>query len=216
MDKVKINEIIKNTSINIPIYIFRLYKTFNLTLEEFLVLMYLYNKNGELYDPEKISIDLNMDLMEIMEIISSIQDKGLITLDVSKSDGGIIEEKINIDKFYEKIAISLMDNLGKETHDENILELIEQEFNRKLSPMESEYVKSWQNENYSDELIKEALKEASLYGVNNLRYIDKILFDWNKKGFKTKQDVINNRHLEEKEEIEEISYNNYNWLDDDE
>ena len=109
-----------------------------------------------------------------------------------------------------------MDNLGKETHDENILELIEQEFNRKLSPMESEYVKSWQNENYSDELIKEALKEASLYGVNNLRYIDKILFDWNKKGFKTKQDVINNRHLEEKEEIEEISYNNYNWLDDDE
>ena len=38
---------------------------------------------------------------------------------------------------------------------------------------------------YKD-LIKEALKEAILSGVPNFKYIDKIVYEWNKNGIKKK------------------------------
>ena len=67
-------------------------------------------------------------------------------------------------------------------------------------------------------LIKGALKEAIYNGVRNFRYIDKIIYEWQKKGFKSMDDV--NKHLRNedkplpKEKEEELF--DYNWLDDDE
>ena len=66
----------------------------------------------------------------------------------------------------------------------------------------------------SEELILGALKEATYNGVNNLRYIDKIIYEWNKKGFKNMEDVNNhlrNRNTSDKS-VKEIS--DYNWLDE--
>ena len=47
--------------------------------------------------------------------------------------------------------------------------------------------------NISEDLIKEAVKEAVLNGVSNLKYIDKILYEWGKTGIKTVRDVEDNR-----------------------
>ena len=71
----------------------------------------------------------------------------------------------------------------------SIYDKIQQEFGRILSPMEYEIIGAWIDGATSEELITEALKEAVYNGVNNLRYIDKILYDWGKKGYKTKEDV---------------------------
>ena len=62
----------------------------------------------------------------------------------------------------------------------------------------------------------EAVKEASLNGVSSVRYIDKILYDWDKKGLKTKEDVeamISNRRKETSEPVEVFDYD---WFDEDE
>ena len=82
--------------------------------------------------------------------------------------------------------------------------------------MEYEIINAWLEHNYSEELIIGALKEAVYNGVRNLRYIDKILYEWNKKGFKTMNDV--NNHLEKREirEKEDSELFDYNWLDDEE
>jgi len=212
MNKVKLNTLIKDGNIVIPLYIFKLYKKFNLTLDEFIILMYLYNKNGLVFDPEKISEDMNMDIMEVMGYVSVLTDKGIINLDVRKNEKGVLEEKINLDKFIEKISLSLINefNEPEKKEEKNIYKMIETEFNRKLSPLECEVVREWQDNNYSDELIKEALKEASINGVSNLRYIDKILFEWDKQGIKVPSDIKKSKEIEEQIEIY-----NCNWLDDD-
>lgn len=211
MNKVKLNDIVKDGNIVIPLYLFKLYKEYNLTLEEFVMLMYLYNKNGSIFDPTIIASDLNIDLMEVMGYVSVLTDKGFITLDVNKSEGGIIEEKINLNNFYEKISLSLINQFNtKEESDQSIYKVIELEFNRKLTPMECDVIKEWQDNNYSDELIKEAVKEASLNGVSSLRYIDKILFEWNKRGVKSKDDLKNNQEVKSNVEIF-----NCDWLDED-
>ena len=59
--------------------------------------------------------------------------------------------------------------------------------------------------------IKEALKEAILSGVSNIRYIDKILFEWNKKGYKKREDIVK-KSFKENDEIEELY--DYDWLNE--
>ena len=84
--------------------------------------------------------------------------------------------------------------------------------------MEYEIIKAWLDNNMSEELITEALKEATFNGVSNLRYIDKILYEWEKRGIKTKEDVLQNkmkhRRSQETETVAEIF--DYDWFDDDE
>jgi DNA replication protein len=103
--------------------------------------------------------------------------------------------------------------------------MLEKEIGKQLSPIEIEIVKAWKEVNYSDEIIKEAIKEAVMNGVTTLRYIDKILSSWAKKGIKTKEDVEQNKKnfVKEKEEKEKRErnkipnfYDDDGWLDEDE
>ena len=89
----------------------------------------------------------------------------------------------------------------------------EKEFGRTLSPMEYDIINSWLDSGMSKEIIISALKEAVFNGVNNLRYIDKILFEWGKKGIKNPSDIekLNKKQEEEKTE----PYYEYDWLNED-
>ena len=67
----------------------------------------------------------------------------------------------------------------------------------------------------SEELIKGALKEAVFNNVRNLRYIDKILSEWEKKGFKSVDEV--DSYLKKKEvNNPKQELFDYNWLEDEE
>ena len=111
-----------------------------------------------------------------------------------------------------------MDSNSNDTdnNSKTIFELIEREFGRVLSPMEYEIIKAWTENNISNELIEEAVKEAIFNGVTNLRYIDKILYEWQKKGIKNKHDAEENRQRFNKEKPEKMEVFEYNWLEDDE
>ena len=84
--------------------------------------------------------------------------------------------------------------------------------------MEYEIIKAWLNNNISEELIREALKEAVFNGVSNLRYIDKILYEWGKLGIKTKEDVEKNRKKHNsKKNKEKVDIDiDWNWFDEGE
>lgn len=59
-----------------------------------------------------------------------------------------------------------------------------------------------------------ALKEAVYNGAVSLRYIDRILYDWTKKGIKTEADVnLEKQKFKKKKETPDIF--NYDWLNDD-
>ena len=190
MNGTKLNEIIKNKKIVIPLYFLRMCNDFDLNKNELLLLLYLYDMNDSPFDPSKIANDLSRDMLSIMNDISTLSDKDLISVSAKKNDKGIIEEVINLDNLYDKITLKLMEELN--THEkvsENIHEIIELEFNRKLTPLEHEVIDDWEKNNYDKLVIKEAVKEASINGVNNLRYIDKILYDWYKKGIRNVSDI---------------------------
>ncbi len=200
---------IVNNHLIIPNYFIKYYKKFDLENNELLMLIYLLNCNEKLIlDNKKISKDLYLEENEVLNIISSLIEKNYISIEMSKNNG-IIEEYISLDLFYEKINSYLIEN-DKKDNSSDIYSKFEKGFGRTLSPVEYETISKWIESNIPLELIEAALKEAILSGVNSIRYIDKILFEWNKKGYKTSSDIVNKNKKDEY--IEEIY--DYDWLNE--
>ncbi len=59
--------------------------------------------------------------------------------------------------------------------EKNIIDIFQQEFFKILSPIELEILNDWKKQGYTDEQIRDALKESILSGVKNFRYIEKVL-----------------------------------------
>ena len=212
MNQVKLNEIIKSKTVNIPLYVLRMCREFNLNVDELILLLFLYDKDGELFDPSYISQNLNMEMDKVLESISSIVDKGLISVVTKTNDLKIREEVFDLSALYDKITLKIINELNsKEEKSVNVYDIIETELARKLTPMECEMIDDWKNNNYPNELIVEGIREATLNGVKSLRYIDKILYEWNKNGYKKREDIKRNPEKKEKVEIY-----NCDWLESDE
>jgi len=229
MKSSKLIEIFKDGNIVIPMYLLKNYKTFKLDLEEFIFLIYLYNHgNYFLFDPNLFADQLHKDLTEVMDLTGRLTDKGFMKVEVIKNDKGFMEEMVILDDFYNKLKLYMIDEMNqseeKEIEDSSIYEMIEKEFGRTLSSIEYEIIKAWLENNFSEELIKEAVKEAVLNGVSNLKYIDKILYEWSKKGIKTVKDVENHRKkrnaaIEKNKEADsdiDLGIMDWDWFDEDE
>ena len=192
--------------------LFPLIWEYKLNLEEVLLLIYFMNEDVPTFDVEQINKITMISVNKILDSFTSLTNKGLISIDVIKENSGV-KEVVNLDPIYKCMIDGLMKN-NKKVVNNNIFEKFEKEFSRTLSPMEYEIINDWLDKNTSEELILGALKEATYNGVNNLRYIDKIIYEWNKKGFKNMEDVNNhlrNRNTSDKS-VKVIS--DYNWLDE--
>lgn len=218
-------DIFKQGNIVIPIYFLQHFKKFKLKMEEFVFLMYLYQLGNQcLFDPGKYAGELNLDLSNVMGYIGVLTDKKFIRVEVLKNDKGLMEEVVILDGLYGKFSLMVMDevNQGSKTDASTIFDIIEKEFGRTLSPIEFEIIKAWLDNDMSEELIREAIKEATFNGVSNLRYIDKILYEWGKVGIKTVKDVENQRKKRTKKKEEETDINidmdivDWDWFDEDE
>ena len=223
MKNSKLIDIFKNGNIVVPLYLLKNYKELNLEMDEFIFLMYLYNIGDKfLFDPMKFSNDLGIDTKDIMNYIGILTDKKLIKVEVLKNDKNVMEEIVSLDDFYNKITCFTIGDVtkDKDVTDSSIFGLIEKEFGRTLNSNEYEIIKAWLDDNYSEELIKEALEESVNNNVSSIRYMDKILYEWSKKGIKTREDVLKmkNKHIDKEEKDIEIDTEifDWNWLDEEE
>lgn len=194
-DKFKINSYLINP------YVLKNIKNIDITFDEFLLLIYFMNENKVL-NLEDIKNKLSLSDEEILNSYSSLLNKSLIEIKMEKENGKI-SERIDIENFYNKIILS---NSESKSVNNDIFSKFEKEFARGLTPIEYETINKWLSNNVSPETIESALKEAVLNGVTSLRYIDRIIYEWTKKG------INNKRVLDDEEESEMFDYD---WLGDD-
>lgn len=206
----KISSILKNSPYLVPKTLFLNYKKLDLSEKELIMIIYLININDKIFNVKRISDDFNISVKEVLEIINSLSEKGLFSLEVKKENNKRIEY-YSLDELYEKVSFLLIDNNKK---DDDIYSTFEKEFGRTLSPMEYEIIGSFTEHGYSKELVLAALKEATYNGVSNLRYIDKILYEWNKKGLKSCEDIRKEREKHSKKQSKEEDVFDYDWLNE--
>jgi len=209
----KIKEIIQNRDIVIPRLLFMNFKNIGLTEQELILVIYIMNTSN-IFNPKQISNDLNITLNNVMELMEELTAKGIIKLELKKI-GNIRNEYINLDGLYEKITFKIL-NKEEPEKQSNIYSIFEEEFGRTISAMEIEIINAWIDNGTSEETILLALKEATYNGVSNLRYIDRIISEWSKKGIKTQEDVEKSRmnFRQKKENKPKNDILNYDWLND--
>lgn len=102
-----------------------------------------------------------------------------------------------------------------------IFQKIEHYIARAFSPMEIQTIQEWLSK-YQPDLIELALNEAATRNVRNIRYIDKILLNWENAGVKEPKEAIEmSAKFKRKAELQipeheqsERKVTFYNWLEE--
>lgn len=197
----------------VPNYVLLFAKEASLDANSLILLIYFLNqKNKDIFNYKKILNDLSFTEKELLESISVLKDKKILSISMEKNESGILEERVDISSFYDIVFSKFLEEEKERVNDSNLYSEFEKEFGRTLSPMEYEIINSWLESKISNDLILAALKEAVFNGVSNLRYIDKILFEWNKKGIKKPDDI--NKVKKDEEEDKNESFYEYDWLNE--
>ncbi len=205
----KLLNVLKDKDLSIPKILLMNYKKLKLNEAELIILIFLINNNE--YNPKLISDTMDIKMPLLLEMIALLEEKGVLKIELKKVND-IQMEVCNLDSLYEKLALLIMEN--KEDEKNTIYDVFETELGRTLSPIEYELVSEWLNNN-SEEILKLALKEATYNGVSNFRYIDRIIHEWNKKGIKTREDVIrNNEEFKRKKSNPKQELFDYDWLNE--
>lgn len=186
-----------------------------LSIEEFILLLYFENADSNAFDVEFIKKNTGLDDEKIMFAFNNLMSKQIISFGTDKDSEGRIVDGISLDNLYDLINAEI-ENKNKKESEINIFETFEKEFVRTLSSSEYEYINGFLSAGFSEELILGALKEAVYNGVNNMRYIDTVLHDWKRKGYKTMDDVKNNiKTIPENNSLLDTELLEFDWLNDD-
>lgn len=195
--------------------LFKIVDDYNLNINELLLLIYFMNLDTPTLNIPEIKTETLLSEKNILESFSLLSSKGLLTIKMEKGKDGKVNEVLDLSNLYKAMVSEINLNIKKKT-ESNIFEIFEKEFSRPLSPMEYEMINAWISSGMDEEMIIGALKEATFNGVSNLRYIDRIIYEWGKKGFKNMNDVkahMENRNKKSKKD-EPVLFD-YNWLEDE-
>lgn len=147
---------------------------------------------------------MTLSPIEISQLIQQLLDKKVLVLQQGRDKEGRISNFYDLSPLYEKID-KLMDQQNSDTDTtikssnnivrdpiQTLVRQFEIEFGRLLSPIERQQIAAWINiDHYQPEVVKMALREAVLAQVYNLRYIDRILLNWQKHNLTTPDQVKN-------------------------
>lgn len=207
-------KVLKDKNYVVPSYILKNYKKLNLSIDAFVMLIYLINVEEPIsFDIKKLSKKLNLNKKDIMFSVDELKNQKIILIKLEENKEKRLEENIYLTPLYEKIFINVIDE--KEVEEDNIYSNFEEEFGRTLSPIEYELINSW-NDSYRKDIILEALKESVLNGVKNLKYVDRILFEWSKKGIKSIDQIKKDKEIFSKRKESNVEIPDFDWVNDEE
>ena len=184
------------------------YPQLNIDDAEMMVIIQLEmfaQKNNFFPTNEQIAANTNFSVTEITALIQKLIEKNLIVIDQITDKSGMIGNKYNLNQLYDNLD-QLLENktlsVNKkmtakkaETAVDNtplnqLVRQFEIEFGRYLSPIEREEISAWLNvDHYDPAIIKLALREGVLSQAYSLKYVDRILLNWQRHNLKTSSDV---------------------------
>ena len=224
---------IEQGNVTISQLFFQNYKRLGIPDLDAMLIMHMtaYNAAGnEFPTPTDFAERMNLSENEVSAILQRLMQYGFLKINQSEDAKGVLYESFSLyplwKRLTDKIVLDEKEEIEEIAKNEEgaIFSLFEQEFGRFLSPMESESIGMWlDDDGHSVEIIRAALKEAVLAEKLSLRYIDRILFEWKKKNVKTIADVekqtkkfrsvgIRQTETDKTVKVKRVPF--YNWLEE--
>ncbi|MGX7348572.1 DnaD domain protein [Aerococcus vaginalis] len=140
---------------------------------------------------DKLAKRMGVTEKEITDMLRHMMSEGWIEI-VQDRQGDRYGDHFDLTLVQQKLgeidhqALSSSRQVTSFENQQEIFEMISNEFGRQLSPIEYQEIARWMNEDgYEPSTIKEALKEAVVHQVYNLKYISRILYNWKQRNQKT-------------------------------
>lgn len=200
--KEQMLKILSSKKMVLSTYLIRVALDNKLSLNEFLVLVYFDNCFNSALDIDLIGSTLGLDEASVMEAFNGLMVKGLVNIESCKDLENRMQEVVTLCGVYDCICDDAFEVVQEEVKTD-IFKTFEQELGRTISSMELELINGWLSNGTSEELVLGALREAVYNGVTSFKYIDRIIYEWEKKGFKTMDDV--SKHLMSRRETKTSS-----------
>lgn len=183
----------------LPTLLLKHYRDLGISNNELVLILQIksYIDKGEAFpNTEEIAKNMHLAKDNVFKAVHQLIQKKLISIETTKDENGITQDAYSLSFLWDKLFVLLKQEQleqveEKEEQDsKNLYSIFEKEFGRPLSPIEMETLMMWvEQDNYSQELVIMALKEAVLSQVYNFKYIDRILLNWEKKNIRTKEQV---------------------------
>jgi len=196
--KEQLINILSSKKMVLSTYLIKVALDAKLNLNEFLVLVYFDNCFNSSLDIELISNTLGLDEASTMEAFNGLMIKGLVNIESCKDLENRTHEVVTMCGVYDLVCDDALE-VAQEEVKTDIFKTFEKELGRTISSMELELINGWLTVGVPEEIILGALREAVYNGVTSFKYIDRIIYEWDKKGFKTMDDV--NKHLMSRREM---------------
>lgn len=233
-------------STSIPYLLLQHYKELGISDHEMMLIIHLqaYADEGNVLPSiEDLQMRMSCTSEELGQMLYRLHKNGVLEIPTGLDDEGRHAESYSLNPLWEKLYILLASENREEVaatssasawpDEDNSLQYreklegeiymrFEQEFGRALSPIECETIGLWlDDDGYEPQLIFLALKEAVISGKLSLRYIDRILFEWQKSGVKTLEQVREHSkkfrqqqvgRIKPQVEKQQVEFTFYNWL----
>ncbi|AEV95286.1 DnaD domain-containing protein [Pediococcus claussenii] len=205
MDEILL-KILQDGSTTVPNLLMDNFKKLGMSNDEFLLYLQIKKEQGRgNFFPEMDALAnyIGTDIQNLYSLLQSLQQKKIMSISQRKNERGqqtdfydfkLLDQKLIALLKGDQVKLKEEKNKAvsqvKQDDKEAIFDQIQLEFNRPLSPLEIESINAWmEDDHYSPELIRAALKEATLNQAYSLKYMDRILLSWEKRNIKTAQQV---------------------------
>ncbi|WP_431463158.1 DnaD domain protein [Lactobacillus crispatus] len=166
-----------------------------------------FSQRGESFPSnEKIAANTNLSVSDVGNLIQRLIERNYLTIEQMTDSQDKIGNKYSLNKLYNALDHYIDQNVlikdkkkDKTVSVANNLEnnplsylsrKVEVEFGRYLSPIEREEIAQWLSvDHYAPGLIELALREAVLSQAYSLKYIDRVLLNWQRHSLKTTDEV---------------------------
>ncbi|WP_413476203.1 DnaD domain protein [Latilactobacillus fuchuensis] len=195
----ELNAYLNGGQVSISRLLLQEYRTLKMSTDELTVYLQLtdFASQGDQFpDLALIGERMQLPANTIYELVHRLIQKKLITLESRENEQGQAVDRYDLTPTLMKLSILAMqaEQAVQADLDQNqramIFNQVEQLFGRPLSPLETEIIANWLDlDRYNPDLIQLAVREAVFNQVYSLKYVDRILLNWQKQNIKTKDDL---------------------------
>lgn len=229
--------------VSIPHLLLENYKKLNLSDAELMLIIHLHSylsMGVQFPSIKQLEERMTCSPIELTRMLRRLHKEGFIEICSQTDENQRLVERYSLQPLWEKLGRYLtihgeevrtanttglwsMDGDEKSKAEQDVYKRFEQELGRPLTPMECETIATWLDEDQLDpQIILLALKEAVLANKRSMRYIDKILLEWQRNGLNTVEAVQEHIFSFRKKQVtklnraepnQTVQFPFYNWLE---
>lgn len=229
----RLNLWIEQGAVQMSQLFFRNYKKLGIEDVDAMLIMHMQaflSEGNHFPTPKDFSNRMQLTENEVTNIFRRLMQHGFLEITQSRDEEGVLHEQFTLNALWHRLVEHIMLATSEQAEQNlklkegQLFKLFEQEFGRFLSPLETESISMWLDEDgHSPEIIRAALKEAVLAQKVSLRYIDRILFEWKKKNIhslsdvekhtqKFRQTTAQGSRSSQSTQVKKVPF--YNWLEE--